>query len=219
MQPSDKPKFKNLLTDALAFYRRDMSTFALGVWWQACQSFEFEQVAKALTAHAMDPERGQFAPMPADIVKVLHGTRSDRSLIAWGKTFDAMQRVGAYASVAFDDPAIHLTVEDLGGWPTVCRTLIEELPFVQKRFCDAYRVHTNRPGTPHPSRLIGASEAASQAAKMTAEQQRMVEGKTVLIGDATAARNVIATGGMAPRHAVTLLANVLPIVGRIEGSA
>jgi hypothetical protein len=211
MQPSDKPKFKNLLTDALAFYRRDMSTFALGVWWQACQSFEFEQVAKALTAHAMDPERGQFAPMPADIVKVLHGTRSDRSLLAWGKTFDAMQRVGAYASVAFDDPAIHLTVEDLGGWPTLCRTLTDELPFVQKRFCDAYRVHANRPGTPHPARLIGASEAANQAAKMTEAQRRRLEGKTVLIGDAATARNVMTTGGTAPRHQMTLAANVLPV--------
>jgi hypothetical protein len=52
-------------------------------------------------------------PKPADIVRNLQGTASDRSLIAWGKLLEAMRRVGAYRSVAFDDGAIHAAVEDM----------------------------------------------------------------------------------------------------------
>ena len=43
MKPTDKPAFAQLLTDALAFYRQDVSTFALGVWWQACDGFDLDR--------------------------------------------------------------------------------------------------------------------------------------------------------------------------------
>lgn len=204
MKASERKDFAQLVSDVMAFYRRDVSTFALGVWWEACKPFDFEQVSKAFTAHTMDPEGCKFPPMPGDLVRVLHGTRTDRGLLAWAKVFDAMQRVGAYQSVAFDDPAIHLAIEDIGGWPTVCRTLIDELPFVQKRFTEAYRVSAANPA-PHPSRLIGESEVANQSARMTEQQRLMVEARTVLVGDPTRAREVIATGGAARRHEMQLI--------------
>ena len=217
MKDHDKPKFSALLSDALAFYGKDVSSFALTVWWQACQPFTFEQVSKALTAHALDPERGHFPPKPADLVRVLQGTHTDRSLFAWGKLYGAMASVGAYQSVAFDDAAIHLAVEDLGGWVQVCRMPVDELPFLQKRFCDAYRAHAARPGTPHPARLIGESEAVNLAAKLTSEQVEQV-GKTVLIGDEQAARHVVATGGPR-RHGMTTLLGAVPAMPRLETAA
>ena len=39
MQQSDAAGFQALLTDALAFYRQDVSDFALSVRWQACKPF------------------------------------------------------------------------------------------------------------------------------------------------------------------------------------
>jgi hypothetical protein len=38
-------------------------------------------------------------------------------------------QVGAYQSVVFDDPLIHLVLEDLGGWIKICSTLIKDLIF------------------------------------------------------------------------------------------
>ena len=157
MKQDDRAAFKRLISDVMAFYRQDVSEFALSVWWQACERFEFEQLTKALTAHAMDPERGQFAPKPADIVRQLQGTASDRSLVAWGKVMDAMSRVGAYASVTFDDGAIHCAIEDMGGWPKLCRHKTDDLPFLQKRFTDAHRAYSMR-GGPWPSHLPGEHE-------------------------------------------------------------
>jgi hypothetical protein len=221
MRPSDRKPFALLLSDVMAFYRRDVSEFALAVWWEACQPFSIEEVRRAFGAHTMDPDPKvcQFPPQPGDIVRALRGTNADRALVAWAKVFDAMQSAGAYRSVAFDDPVIHLAVMDLGDWPSLCRTLIDELPFVQKRFCDAYRMHSNRPGTPHPSRLIGASETQNQSAKLNEAQQRWLEGQTVLIGDPGRVQQVIATGGTAPRHQMALASDVAPAQRRIGKAA
>ncbi len=155
MQHEDRVPFKNLLTDAMAFYRKDVSKFALSVWWEACKAFELEQVQKAITAHAMDPEHGRFAPMPADIVKQLHGTKTDRSLMAWSLVYESIGQHGVYASVRFVDPAINLAIHDMGGWVKLCTTETAELQFVQKRFCEMYRTYAARPDLPEIPALVG----------------------------------------------------------------
>jgi hypothetical protein len=172
MQPTEKAAFKTLLTDAMAFYRRDLSTFALGVWWEACHTFSFEQVAKAITAHAMDPEQGRFAPMPADLVKQLQGTKTDRSLVAWGAVYRAIRSVGAYASVTFDDPAVSLTIHDMGGWPKLCASEINDLPFVQKRFCETFRAYSGREHLPEVLTLQGVH--ATNNARLECEAKEPV---------------------------------------------
>lgn len=211
MQPTDRSKFQDLMTDALAFYRRDLSRFALSVWWQACQPFDFEQVAKALTAHAMDAERGRFAPMPADIVRQLQGTQTDRSLIAWGKVLDAIQRVGAYQSVVFDDGAIHAAIEDMGGWVKLCRGNSDDLPHVQRRFCETYRVYAKRPDIAYPPKLLGEHEVTN-----------LLSGKSVaaplLIGDVERAQKTLRDGVTGQRTTITPL-DALPAMRRIERAA
>jgi hypothetical protein len=147
--------FRALLTDVLAYYGKDCSSFTLTVWWGACQNFEYEQVSKALQRHATDPERGQFAPKVADIVRVLQGTSTDRAAIAWGKVHSAMSSVGAYSDVVFDDPAIHAVIEDLGGWPKICRMEIAELSYLQHRFQEAHRAYTERGQFEYMRRLPG----------------------------------------------------------------
>ena len=174
MQQSDTAAFNGLVADVMAFYRQDVSEFGMSVWWQACQGFDLEQVRKTLNAHAVDPERGQWAPKPADIVRALQGTHADRSLIAWGKVLDAIHRIGAYQSVEFEDKAIHCAITDMGGWPAVCRTEIDALPFVQKRFCDAHRVYSAR-GAPDVPRLAGEHEQTN--AKIGAATQTVLAGR------------------------------------------
>ena len=187
MRPADQPAFVTLLTEVLAFYGQTVSGFSVGVWWQACQGFELGQVRKALTAHAIDPERGAFAPKPADLVRQLQGTQTDRSLVAWGKVLETMQRVGAYTTVVFDDPSIHAAIEDMGGWPKVCREPMDALPHVQRRFCEAHRVHARQPGAAYPAKLAGAHEAENRL------QGRPVAAP-ILIGDPERAQLVMQGG-------------------------
>ena len=84
MRPNEEPELIKLVTDVLAFYRQPVSEFTLSVWIAACRNYEVEQVRKALTAHATDAERGAFPPKPADLVRALEGTKTDRAQIAWG---------------------------------------------------------------------------------------------------------------------------------------
>lgn len=196
MNAQDKAAFKDLITQALAFYRQDVSSFSLTVWWQACAPFSLEQVQKAFTAHATDAERGRFPPMPADIVKQLQGTQTDRGLLAWGKVLEAIQRVGAYQSVAFDDPAIHAAVMDLGGWTTICRSTMDELPFLQRRFTEAHRAYAGRGQFAHPGYLIGESESANRGAGKRVAPP-------VLIGDPAKAAEVVKSGQAGSRTAIT----------------
>lgn len=211
MKPSDRPRFTKLITDVQAFYRRDVSDFALGVWWQACQAFDIDAVTKALTQHAMEPEQGRFAPMPADIVKQLQGTRTDRSLIAWGKVLDAIQRVGAYRSVVFDDGIIHAVIEDLGGWIAVCRGEIDQLPFLQGRFTKGYQAYAQQPQLRYPAKLLGECEINNRTRGHETQPP-------ALVGDPAAAQAVLAGGSDGPKTQITMSAPAAPdALASLEG--
>lgn len=162
MRPNELSAFKDLLTDVLAYYGKDCSKFTLEVWWGALGQFSLEQIGKALQRHATDPERGQFAPKVADIVRALGGTTTDRAAIAWGKVFESIGAVGAWQDVVFDDPAIHAAIEDLGGWPKVCRTETKEISYMQHRFQEAHKAYTARGEFDFPRRLHGARDPDSE---------------------------------------------------------
>ena len=206
MHDADKQDFVLLLTDVLAFYRQDVSRFAASVWWEACKGFDLSQLRKAFNAHAIDPERGQFAPKPADIVRALQGTRTDQARVAWGKTFDAMQRVGAYQTVGFDDPIIHACVEDVGGWQKICRSNMDELSYLEHRFCESYRAYASRGLDQYPAKLLGEFECINR------HEGKMVA-PPVLIGNADNARRVMELGAAAPKTQFTIASQALKIGG------
>ncbi|MEG2047836.1 MAG: DUF6475 domain-containing protein [Comamonas sp.] len=155
MRQSDRSSFAQLITDVLAYYGKDASRFVLDLWWNACQAFDLEQIEKAMQRHCTDAEHGQFTPKVADIARVLQGTTTDRAAMAWGKVLEAIGAVGAYTDVVFDDPAIHAVVEDLGGWPKVCRTEVKELSYLQHRFQLAHRAYTESGQFEYQRRLPG----------------------------------------------------------------
>ena len=48
MLQSERGDFAQLVTDVLAYYRQDASRFVLDLWWNACKTFDFEQIQKAM---------------------------------------------------------------------------------------------------------------------------------------------------------------------------
>lgn len=174
MKASDKPQFADLMADALGFYGQALTPFAINVWWQACESFSLEQVAKALTRHATDPDRGHFAPKPADLVRALGGTKTDRSLIAWGRVYEAMSSVGMYATPNFGDPAIHAAINDMGGWPKLCQSNMDELHFTQKRFCDGYRAYSENPEAARNTALLGLHDQKNARLSIGSDEPKLI---------------------------------------------
>lgn len=212
MTEDQKDKFLEVLGGVHDFYGKDLSDFAVAVWAQACEAFDVQQVSKALSAHLMDPERGQFMPKPADIVRQLQGTSTDRSLVAWGKVLDAMQRVGAYASVCFDDGLIHASITDMGGWMQLCRSEIDDLPFLQKRFCDGYKAYASRGEVRYPATLVGEHEISNGAKGYSSAPP-------VLIGNPDAAERVRLNGVDGPKTQITHAASNVSSIKRIGSAA
>lgn len=206
MTPTEHPKFLEVLAGVHDFYGKDLSKFAGQVWLEAVKGYELQQITKALSAHLADPERGQFMPKPADVVRQLQGTQTDRALTAWGKVSDAASRVGAYTDVVFDDPIIHLCIVDVGGWVKLCRTNYDDWSYLQHRFCEAYRAYARRGApTEYPARLSGAGSGIDEYAK-----RGMAPPAPALIGDKQAARLVLA-GGSAKQIAARRVMDVLAL--------
>ena len=198
MSPTENEKLMKLVSDVMAYYRQPVSEFLLTVWSNACQPFALEQVQKALTAHVTDAEHGQFAPKIADLVRILSGTHTDRAALAWGKTLEAMGRVGAYTDVCFDDPAIHAAIEDCGGWVKVCRTETAELSYLQHRFCQSHKAYTGRGTFEYQRQLKGDRSPDADYLK-----KGLSVPKPALIGDTDRAKLVYQGGNVSGKTAIT----------------
>jgi hypothetical protein len=117
--------------------------------------------------------------------------------------------VGAYTSVAFDDAAIHAAVEDLGGWQKICREPLNDLPHLQRRFCESHRMYSRRPDLTYPPQLLGQHECENRT-------RGKPVAPPVLIGDPREAMRVMAGGSSAPRVPMAALGTEVPgYIGRL----
>lgn len=191
MNKTDFPGFIQLLAGEVEVRSRPaLSEAAILIWWDRLQGYSLAQVRDGFRRHALDAERGRFMPQPADIVAQVEGTQADRTAIAWGMVLQAMGSVGAYTDVVFDDPAIHIAVEDLGGWPKLCRTPMADLGFVRHAFCQSHRAAINSPTQQaHAPVLRGDRSADSEYLKVGLKPP-----EAVLIGSPERARLVMSSG-------------------------
>lgn len=190
MQDSDRKDFADLIAGVFAYHRAQVSPAVIGMYWRGCQRWSLEQVRKAIDKLTMDAEAGKFVPKIGDLTRELEGTRTDRAQLAWGRVLEAASSIGAYTDVVFDDPAIHATVEDLGGWIKVCRSETKDLGYLQHRFCESYRAYAGREQFGYPAVLGGDRSPDAMYAK-----RGLPPPKPRLIGDPHRAKQVMALGG------------------------
>jgi hypothetical protein len=198
MLTTDRKEFALLIAGVYAYHRQPCSEALITMYWRGCQRWTIEQVTTAIDRLTVDPEAGRFPPKIADIVRVLEGTATDRAALAWGKVLEAMSAVGAYRDVVFDDPAIHAAVQDLGGWPKLCRTEQRELGFVQHRFCEAHRAYTGRGAFDFPRQLTG-----DRSPDFEYEKKGLKPPAPALVGDVGRARQVLLNGSSSGKVAIT----------------
>lgn len=198
MKQDEKQKFFVMLSDVMSYYKQDTSEFMLNVFWDACSGVDYDVVVKAINAHVKDPDKGQFAPKVADLVRLLVGTKSDRSAMAWSKAYRAMCEVGAYQDVVFDDPAIHAAINDCGGWIKLCRSDTDDLSYLQHRFSQSYQAYNGRDSFEFAKVLIGDRSPDSLYLKRGIKPP-----EPVFVGDEEKARNVYALGGPTKERELT----------------
>lgn len=158
MQGGDREAFLQVLTGLSVLYQQPFNAVLIDLYWQALQRFAFKDVKSALEAHISDPDKGQYLPKPADVVRYLVGSRDTKALAAFSKVTQAIRRVGGYQSVVFDDPLIHTVIEDMGGWMLLCQMTQKELAFRMQEFIQRYAGFITHPPTSYPKQLVGLTE-------------------------------------------------------------
>lgn len=206
MQQPEFNAFRSILQGVYALYGKDLSQPVMDLWWQAMKPFDLPAFKDAMNRHALDPDRGQFLPKPADVVRLVHGGTQDGALVAWAKVDRAVRSVGTYASVVFDDPIVHAVVTDMGGWIALGQKTEHEWPFVGKQFETRYRGYRMRASAgEYPRVLTGMADAdnARQGFKLS---------EPVLIGNADAAQRVMLGGSAQPKLTWTRGSSWLPLL-------
>lgn len=175
MNTEDFQKFHDGMVGVMSFYGKDISGFALDVWWSALRNYDLPAVTQAFNRWLSNPDHGQFPPKPADVIKMLSGSTQDKAFAAWAKVDRAVRSVGAYASVAFDDPIIHRVIHDMGGWIGLGQKSEDEWPFVARNFENMYRGYAARGEVPdYPQVLLGIAEAYNGSKGFKSDPPRLV---------------------------------------------
>lgn len=188
MTENDFEKFKQGLGGVYDFYDKELSKFALDVWWNAMKQFDLPAIIQAFNRHVINTESGKWLPKPADVIKMLQGSSLDAALTAWAKVDKAVRIKGTYVDVVFDDPLIHRVIHDMGGWIAFGMKKEDEWPFVAKEFENRYRGFKQKNDIPdYPSILTGLSNAYNASKGFKTEP-------CVLVGDADICRKVMSCG-------------------------
>lgn len=75
MKTRDKQAFMQTLTALADLYGKPISDAGWAIWWAALEHYSLAKVQQALSAHVRDPDRGQWMPKPADVVRQIDGGR------------------------------------------------------------------------------------------------------------------------------------------------
>ncbi|WP_133408158.1 DUF6475 domain-containing protein [Parashewanella tropica] len=145
MTDHDKEEFAEIWSATYNLYSKQMTLPTLAIAFEALSHYDIKQIRSGLTSHIQSPEIGAFCPKPADVIKQIEGRGADKASAAWAKVLYAIHHVGAWSSIKFDDLLIHLVIEKIGGWASVCKLKECELSFKQKDFIGHYQFLLNKP--------------------------------------------------------------------------
>jgi len=159
MTERDFKEFSRALTLVAEIYGRDISEPLTRLYFECLKHYTLEEVLSALRAHITLPtHNGRFFPRPADISLLIEGDPDTQAAIAWCSLCRAIEDHGGYTSIAFDDPVVHMCIQEMGGWLQLCEMKESELPFREKEFCRLYRYYSLHPRKDYPAYFPGRIE-------------------------------------------------------------
>jgi hypothetical protein len=125
-------------------YEKELTAGLIQVYTAALQDLTIEDLQRAAGRHLNDATRGQFWPKPADLRFQAQGDTQLVSIRAWNKAIEAAERHGSLETVVFDDPAIQVTIRQMGGWVHFCaRTTDQDTHWIERDFREQYAAVQN----------------------------------------------------------------------------
>lgn len=189
MHKTDFEAFSGMWEAVHGMYsQKPLNDMAITLAFRTLARFELADVQRAVESHLNDTDAGRFMPKPADIVAQIEGDSETKAMLAWTKYHDALQRVGTYESVVFDDPLIMAICEDMGGWCHFGKSLEKDIPFIRNEFVKRYRGYTKNPPASYPPKLTGITEAQNSA------NYPQHVNPPLLIGDQSKAQHILESG-------------------------
>lgn len=208
-----KKKFCDNLMLVGELVGKELST-AGGVLFTRCMESEvdYDTAMRAVGMHLKDTDKaGSFFPKPADLLRLVKGTKEDAAQVAWAKVDHAIRHVGSYQSVAFDDAIIHRVIADMGGWPPFGQKTEEEWPFVANEFRQRYHAMKSRGiDGPYPPYLPGNSELENVGKydEHWYRERGVAVPAPTAIGEPDRVRQVIAGGSNQPRIQIEKIGDI-----------
>lgn len=139
----DRDKFVDLLSTIAELYKQELSIHLIDIYYGIFRDYDYIRFENAMM-EVMKNHKYHTFPKPAEILEFLEGTMDDKCLMGWMQVMDAIKKGGYYASIEFSDPIVPHCIKELGGWQWLCSQMIDEFPFIQKRFADLYKLFLKR---------------------------------------------------------------------------
>jgi hypothetical protein len=134
-----------MLAGVYTYYEKELSEFAIRMWLEDLSDYDSDTIAEAFARHRRDPDRGQWLPKTADILRQIRGNVEDSALVAWGSVLSAARGGGSRDGF---DAVTKEALQTLGGFGAVCRANEDQNAFLQRRFVEAYQTYARRAETP-----------------------------------------------------------------------
>lgn len=161
MTARDQRDFTAMMTAVFSIYDREINEGMIGYYFNALIDFPLSSVKEAFMQHTNDPDRGQFWPKPADVVRHISGGKGTQALAAWDEALRGVREVGYYGTVTFADWLILVVIDRMGGWMAFCSMDEDDKPFKQREFIERYTAYLSRPPANIPASLPGYHEATN----------------------------------------------------------
>lgn len=136
---NDRERLLQTLAATYAYYERELSEFVLQVWIEDIGEYPIDDVCAAFARHRRDPQRGQWPPKSADILRLMNGDIDDHALVAWGEVIAAARSGGK----RFDGPTQE-AIDSMGGMGRLRLATEAENGFLQRQFVAAYKAYRHR---------------------------------------------------------------------------
>lgn len=152
----NRDEFIKMLSGLCEMFNKQPSEFIFDTYYDILKNYSNEQVRFAVR-NCLKSHKWNTLPKPAELLEFIEGSKEDKALRAWVYVLEAIRKAGYYQTVEFKDKIIHSCLNELGGWQWLCSQQKDDLPFIEKRFLDLYRVFSARPVLDVP-RLMGFFE-------------------------------------------------------------
>lgn len=172
MLDQDKEEFAKQILVLGELYDKKLSIAIVELYFEALKAYPIEKIKLAIT-HIVQTHVYNTMPKPAEFIQFIEPPEDidEKARLAMDKAFDMMEQHGAYATVAFDDPVIHVVIDRCyGGWIEFCnsRRIIDNEKddhFWRKQFLNEYkiryRVAMREGGCDAPKYLMGLQDSTN----------------------------------------------------------